>query len=484
MMFRDHDNLVAQETGVMLPRFPPEAIFTFDDSMTSLTIGWNGSITAFGGEFRLCWCAGAWTNQTDCRLTRNFVVDFGRFNLLGPLAYNLQRTCVAGQTCQIDGVGVDSTDSLMVLETCGTTSLRVSLEPISIGTFGTVNSSILPSPVGNYRLCWCAGNETSDSSCELTEEFQTDLGEFWILGPKVEQDRTCVTGRECTLDGLEGSGLNAADRWFVLDTCGLPTISAISIPRMANAGQVLSVTRSGSSVTFGSALVTAEGGVYRLCWCAAGFSCSSSEHYRVDAGELLLVGPSSGSRTCISGQTCSFPTPLGKMLQSTDSYLILDTCGVAGSSVTGLPDGGMLSISNGTSGRCRGGDCELTFGTTIVTAVGGRYQLCWCGSSTSPNAYGTPCIREDHFVVTVGSFELIGPEALSTGRTCIAGQRCVVDDVNLWAYNETMFDTLVILDTCGLAQQMAYVAASNITDGSARFNFDLITAAGGPGLRS
>ena len=53
-------------------------------------------------------------------------------------------------------------------------------------------------------------------------------------------------------------------------------------------------------------------GVYRLCWCAATFSCGIQEDFRVDAGGFLIIGPSPlmQSRTCVSGYTClvgSFP---------------------------------------------------------------------------------------------------------------------------------------------------------------------------------
>ena len=69
-------------------------------------------------------------------------------------------------------------------------------------------------------------------------------------------------------------------------------------------------------------VVTAAGGQYRLCWCAAGFRCSATEDFRVDMGEMQIVGPGvipdpSGTpnhmgglhmwenqdRTCVSGQT-------------------------------------------------------------------------------------------------------------------------------------------------------------------------------------
>ena len=38
-------------------------------------------------------------------------------------------------------------------------------------------------------------------------------------------------------------------------------------------------------------VVTAPGGQYRLCWCAAGFRCSAAEDFKVDFGEMQIIGP-------------------------------------------------------------------------------------------------------------------------------------------------------------------------------------------------
>ena len=108
-----------QDTGAILPRFPLDPTLTFEDSL-GLKIEWNTSVTTFGGEFRMCWCADSTgSNSTDCRLTANFLVDFGRFSLIGPYLGQLERTCVSGQTCYIDGFSGALAGSLMVLETCG-----------------------------------------------------------------------------------------------------------------------------------------------------------------------------------------------------------------------------------------------------------------------------------------------------------------------------------------------------------------------------
>ena len=48
-----------------------------------------------------------------------------------------------------------------------------------------------------------------------------------------------------------------------------------------------------------------------MCWCAAGQLCSVAEHYRVDMGELILIGPAplNQDKTCVAGQSCRPPQP-------------------------------------------------------------------------------------------------------------------------------------------------------------------------------
>eukprot|EP00930_Biecheleria_cincta_P000278 TRINITY_DN100567_c0_g1_i1.p1 TRINITY_DN100567_c0_g1~~TRINITY_DN100567_c0_g1_i1.p1 ORF type:complete len:189 (-),score=8.02 TRINITY_DN100567_c0_g1_i1:19-525(-) len=73
---------------------------------------------------------------------------------------------------------------------------------------------------------------------------------------------------------------------------------------------------------------TSRGGNYRLCWCAHNYTCDSPYHFRVDAGQLTLIGPSPliNSRTCVAGQTCAIDGLLGHFVQNGDRYMILDTC--------------------------------------------------------------------------------------------------------------------------------------------------------------
>ena len=401
-------------------------------------------------------------------------MDVGRLLLLGPgIELDQDRTCTAGQTCNIDGFSgaFQTTDTLMVLETCGFAEWPAGLPSdgsltlsASGASFGSV---VLSAPGGEYRLCWCEGG------CHVAA---TDIGRLSVFGPRLfHQDRTCVAGQECVADGLRGHGLSSSDQWAVLSTCGASIVDGL-----VNAGTIASVSASGAVISFGALVNTAGGGSYRLCWCAAGATCNKAEQYKVDVGLFMLIGPAAEStesiRTCFSGQTCSMTTPFGTMLSGADSYMILATCGASGI-IDGLPDAGFLSLIPAAedNSTCVGGECKLTFGTTVVTAAGGQYRLCWC-------AAGRACHAEEDFKVTVGGFELIGPFKMTPGRTCIAGQTCLVDGVLGNGLADT--DSIALLETCGIREVVA-LAPNVINNSEPSYLFaPPLTAAGGNRLKS
>jgi len=118
-------------------------------------VTWGSApVTAAGGEYRLCWCAGEelgyatagyvfWavngTNKTAsaelaassetpggsarqprCRVPSDFRVDAGRLYMLGPTPLAQHRTCVAGMSCAVDGLtGSPAGESNTLSETEG-----------------------------------------------------------------------------------------------------------------------------------------------------------------------------------------------------------------------------------------------------------------------------------------------------------------------------------------------------------------------------
>ena len=110
-----------------------------------------------------------------------------------------------------------------------------------------------------------------------------------------------------------------------------------------------------------SAPWTSNGGQYRICWCANGFVCSAGRDFKVDVGELVVVGPAPLAliRTCVAGQTCSVDRLTGQHLSPADDLVLLDTCG---SDV--ITD--VSNVVNGTTGLRNANGSIVTYPNTIA----------------------------------------------------------------------------------------------------------------------
>ena len=219
-----------------------------------------------------------------------------------------------------------------MLETCGVKEALIPRLPQAgllaaageAGTSITWGSLRFTAHGGTYQMCWCAGVYP----CSEYEEFRFQVSPLWLIGPSpLRQDRTCVSGHTCYIDGILGEGLTNEDKLLVLDTCGQAKISVYTPLR----GKVVGISSSGTTFSWATTVVTAPGGQYRMCWCPGGFTCSFADHFYVDMGELTMIGvsPLDQGRTCISGQTCSIDGITGHNLSSTDRLMVLDTCGDA-----------------------------------------------------------------------------------------------------------------------------------------------------------
>ena len=63
---------------------------------------WDLPITYAGGQYRLCWCGGG----TTCETAPDYHVDAGGVLVIGPAPLVQARTCIAGQTCEMNIYGV------------------------------------------------------------------------------------------------------------------------------------------------------------------------------------------------------------------------------------------------------------------------------------------------------------------------------------------------------------------------------------------
>ena len=429
-------------------------------------------VHASGGTYQLCWCATS--GLFSCSLSVEFTFGFGQMHILGPLR-GQDRTCVAGQTCAVDilGLGISDEDRFWVLETCGAfaalprfpaSGLSAPLSDANSSTgstyFAITSTAIswgltaVTAQGGDFRLCWCSSTASriSNRSCSFhpsyylvntttnrsgaveslasaNNGFLFDAGRLRIRGVfPLEQDRTCISGQICQIDGITGMDLKSGDAVMALETCGVNH----AISRFAWAGRASNVAASGSTFSWGPEPVTAAGGVYRLCWCAASsHSCGIPSSYAVDFGSLTLLGSKaeliSHSRTCVSGTICRLHQLESQQLTPSSQFLILDSCGVA-SQVSRLP----ITASRDSNGTFS----SLEF--RIATAAG-QYRLCWCEQE---------CTDALQFSFDAGSFMLLGPSPLDQHRTCVSGQPCAIEGLTGIGLQDLQGGSFSVLETC------------------------------------
>ena len=415
----------------------------------SKQISWgNTPISALGGQYRLCWCRADKNSSHPgsdlyrCSTTDDFLVDIGGLYLLGPLGpLPSARTCISGMSCSFgfelhgyeagsDADYSDYSDSVMLLDTCGTSQGLPSQRLLRWGALGASPSIVswetLTAPGGLYRLCWCGklvntsdwSNWSSTLSCDLARDHLVDAGSLLFMGPTpLSQDQTCVSGRACRVKGISAQQQHSMDKIMILATCGKfqGALPKQVIPIDGVNMYSFNASHSGS-LDFG---VMLAGGTYRLCWCSGMTmtGCAPAD-FQTDVGELTILGPfERQDRTCIAGVSCSVDAFDGLGLDlGHDRFMILSTCGFPGG-------------SGGFGFGIRLGDV-VTWES--LSAPGGEYRLCWCyvfpnitfnasgGSSLSPGNESLPdCTVATDFLVDVGRLLLqdTGPLAQHCQKT-------------------------------------------------------------------
>ena len=442
------DSFIVQDTCGLadsLPGFPQRGLVKTEHSSGAAVEWGNMSVTAAGGLYRICWCSEL--SLTGCSNPQEFSVDVGALTLVGISPLEQSKTCIAGMTCEIGGLlgkHLSSLDQYLILETCGDISSPALQYTQTLQSFQEPGKSVsarwlsLPLPLtgGEYRLCWCSGQFV----CSSQENFRVDAGGITVVGVSpFSQDRTCVSGRTCFVRDILGSGLSSDDVLFALETCG----EDHALARFPFSGKV-GLEETAAGTTFSQLeRITSAGGVFRLCWChGMGFKddCLVAREAVMDVGSLFLIGaaPLSQDRTCVAGAACSITGIRGEGLQQKDLILIMDTCGLERSLVSGFPSNGTVALTaEGTS---------FSWGFATISAAGGIYQLCWCSSEGMQNE--ETCGTAADADITIGQLYLIGAHPLSQDHTCVAGQTCRVEGLagqNLPAVGSM----LLVLETCG-----------------------------------
>lgn len=270
-------NTCGSSDGAGLPLFSSSGLATASGRMAM----WSSAPIAEGGQYRLCWCSSfATCSPSD-------FIDMGELLLLGPSPLEQHRTCVSGLSCEFDGFlgnQLSARNKILLADTCGVASMPssqiASLE--TLGVSAVVSWESLEIAGGVYRLCWCSGDTDGGAqACNAAEDFQTDAGSLTVIGvAPLHQERTCISGFPCEIDGITGIYTSGNDQFLVLQTCGAST-ALHGFPGSATFDQAGS---SGGLVSWGPLQITAAGGQYSLCWCA-----DSADFGNVSCGALCQV---------------------------------------------------------------------------------------------------------------------------------------------------------------------------------------------------
>ena len=101
--------------------------------------------------------------------------------------------------------------------------------------------------------------------------------------------------------------------------------------------------------------------------------------FRVDVGELTLVGPwQAQSFTCIAGRLCDIDGFMGQNPEDGDRLLLMDTCGASS-----IRSEQLQTVMHGVSPSSSEIVSQFRYGKREVTAKGGAYRMCWCSTHFS-----------------------------------------------------------------------------------------------------
>jgi hypothetical protein len=386
-------------------------------------------VTSAGGQYSLCWCSVyAGTDYGhNCASGQYFRTEMGILKLIGP-ATGQGKTCITGEACIIDNFGgylLEDGDRIMISGSC--MPLLSAFTPgfhdnsIFVASGGGSiysNTNPITANGGIYSMCWCGFG----SVCNTPANFQVDAGNLTVVGPILDQEKTCIASQVCSITNYQGTALSTNDRILILDTCGTNT----NLQHMPNNALSTELHNFGHFVSWGPFKSKAAGGTYRLCWCSALSSCNGGGvDFIVDSGTLHHIGPYHFQQQfCRPGLLCTFEDFTGYGLQDGDRMMALATCG-SGSGVPGFPNN---ALSNGATkdGKRFGwgsGGMDKNFQSLDTNTTGGAFKMCWCPLANNCVSPLTP-----NFVVNAGMLFLYGPNYM-VDSLCAAGQSC---DLGPW----------------------------------------------------
>jgi hypothetical protein len=233
----------------------------------------------------------------------------------------------------------------------------------------------------------------------------------------------------------------------------------------------------GDSQTSPTQVITASGGLYRMCWCASGYACGIPEDFQTDAGVHNVIGPfmllpdPTGEKTgaervqhfiCTSNEPCAITGLQGKWLQNGDQLMIKKDCRpewIYNTSVSfwpsrtyiwGVSDLAKMSVMvDDVSYQSYAWGLDGTTSFREVRSEGAYYRMCWC-------AKGFQCDERQDFVVDAGTMQLNGPH-FDQNRTCFSGTVCEIRGITGVGLSDG--DRTMVLSFCDTD---VYIARSHL----------------------
>lgn len=184
--------------------------------------------------------------------------------------------------------------------------------------------------------------------------------EAHCVRPDSNQAFAAATGATVRLE-LSGVALQGGHVARAMDVCGQNAVPGFGA----------SATADGAAHVFPD--VTAHGGEYAVCWCAAlghRATCSRSEDFMFFVGRLRLAGPAGNDLyVCVKGRVCKLETVSGTDLMVGDMLRIMTRCGTEGDIF-----GSTQELR--TAAYAADGTAELA--DRLDPMPPGVYAVCWC----------------------------------------------------------------------------------------------------------
>ena len=448
-----------QEIQPFLSGFSPAAAL----DTTPISFKFESPVTAFGGQYDLCFCA------SECALVTSYSLLVGSLHVRGPSEdFSLEPVyvCVAGRNCSISLISssvqdVQISDRLLALPgPCASWEPPTPADPVGVPGFPSLGITDTPAPWpflkfswggsilaagGVYNLCWCG------SACDsriLGNNYLGEVGRVQVQGPALGGAWICGFGGFCEISKIQGVGLRGEDRIVVVESgdCGrsisIKSPSQLS-PNSSSWFSYLSGIEgfpgisapSGRRGTYGwTERIFSPLGTFSVCWCSRVAVCADSTDFELEIGTMTVSGAARiGSKvqlvSCVVYEDCIVNGFFGDFDKS-DFFAIvavessLHSACVSAASV--LVKSGPLSFVNQF----------VSFTLPAVTLAGGRYALCWCRGDCEAGNF-------NFFAAAVD----VRAPAPNQAFTCNPGEVCVVGPVG--GVGGTDFDALIVAPNCG-----------------------------------